>query len=130
MHVREGLIALGLAPAWANQKDAQTVLELVLPKMYWEDVNEVFGAIGQLIRKKEFDNTIRQIVKRPQFLGIQEPVLKWMDQSQKKKNNKRKKPPSTIAVAARRSPPSAVNATSSTIRSPTVRATVAPALPS
>ena len=73
-----------------NIEQVRANLESWVPKMFWDDFNEVFGCFGQMAVKKELQTPLRTYLARAQFQSIVEPVRKLLDSYKDSRSKKRK----------------------------------------
>ena len=65
-----------------------------MPKLYWEDFNEVYGVLGQLFRNQKVRHIILHVVKLLRFDTIKFKVKEMLDvytPKQRKKNPPKQK---------------------------------------
>jgi hypothetical protein len=85
-HVEQGSKLFQWVPEWATVKEAQTILEAIIPKIMWEDFNEVYGSLAQLFRKKEHHTKILQVLERHQNASVRAALTLWMKRIDTKKS--------------------------------------------
>lgn len=102
-HVAGAAAMMGWTEA-TNVEQVRKELESWVPKMFWDDFNEVFGCLGQMAKKKELQPSLRNYLSRKQFESIADPVRKLIDSYKKTETQKRKAPPKTNSKK-RKEPP-------------------------
>lgn len=82
----EAAVAMDWVPAGSTADFTRAVLEQVLPRCYWMNINEVYGGIGQILRKRRNRERVLKVLHELSGkVSIGQAIKEWMETIQSRR---------------------------------------------